>query len=286
MLLRQPSSTPLILNNVITLSNIHAIIPIMNKCIFATSLLLLVFSNFTFAQTPQSEVSLDHVIVAVSDLGKAADTFIELGFTLKNGRLHRNGLNNKHIKFKDESSLELMTVQGEAKDDMAKAYQQFLNQGEGGIYVAFKAPFDLVMEKADKLGISYQVSFGDPFSYLTFEDEALRHVFFINYGISFSDPDSITTHRNNTQGIKSVWIQSSSVFIELLISLGADFKGILRTPDNKQNAVYRLNGYDYIIDESSDSNPRVMGILFDTTEIPTLEWLPPSSTHGIWVGFR
>lgn len=258
----------------------------MIKSVLTTSLLILLFSTFTLAQTVKPELVLDHVIVAVSDLDKATETFVELGFTLKNGRLHSNGLLNKHIKFKDGSSLELMTVQGEAKDDLAKAYQEFLNQGEGGIYVAFRAPFDVVMEKAEKLGLSFQVSFGDPFSYLTFEDKALKHVFFINYSTSFSDSDSITTHENKALGIKLVWIQSSPLFTKLLSSLGADFKGILKTPDNKQNAVYRLNGCDYIIDESSISNPKIAGILFDTGQIPTLEWLPPSSNHGIWISFR
>jgi hypothetical protein len=33
-----------------------------------------------------------------------------LGFTLKQGQLHANGLDNRHLKFEDGTELELMTV--------------------------------------------------------------------------------------------------------------------------------------------------------------------------------
>ncbi len=235
---------------------------------------------------PISEIKLDHIIVTVQNIDKAAETYSTLGFTIKEGRLHANGLLNKHIKFKDGSSVELMTVKGNAKDDIARAYQEFLKNQEGGIYVAINAPFDLVMEKADELGLSYQTSFGDPFSYITFENADLANVFFISYGKSFTDPDSILTHKNKVTGIKGIWMESSPLFVELIINLGAELKGMLSTPDGKQNPVYRLNHYDFIVDESISKKPKILGIQFDSENSPNLNWLPPSQNHGIWITFR
>tara|TARA_R110000868_G_scaffold37111_10_gene131533 strand:+ start:19164 stop:19940 length:777 start_codon:yes stop_codon:yes gene_type:complete len=258
----------------------------MNQKIFCTLFLGLLLSNLSFAQSSSVEVFLDHVTLAVSNLESAEERFSTLGFTIKEGRLHDNGLLNKHIKFKDGSAIELMTVQGEAKDDIAKTYKKFLSKQEGGIFIAFNAPFDHVMQKAEELSLSYQVSTGNPFSYITFKNIGLENVFFINNEMETTDTDSILTHEDKVSGIKRVWIQSSPLFTELLILLGASFKGILKTPDQKENPVYRLNDYDFIVDESFQNNPRILGIQFETEEISTLEWIPPNENHGVWITFR
>src|SRR5688500_11737897 len=78
---------------------------------------------------------LDHVIVVVKDLDNAAAGFERHGFRIKPGRLHPNNLLNKHIKFRDGSSIELMTVKGRALDGMARGYAEYLAAGEGGAYL-------------------------------------------------------------------------------------------------------------------------------------------------------
>lgn len=258
----------------------------MIKKVFRILLLTLCLPYSVFAQTTEPEILLDHIVLGVVDLDNAKDTFFNLGFTIKDGRLHSNGLLNKHIKFKDGSSLELMTVIGEPKDEMAEAYQEYLEEGEGGIYIALRTPFDIVMEKADKLGLSYQVNLGDPFSYLTFENEGLKSLFFIGYEELFIDSDSITTHQNKAHGIKSIWLTSSPLFTELITSLGAEFKGTLKTPDENEYPVYRINGYDLIIDDSLSEDSGIKGVFFDTNNISSPEWVPPSLAHGIWIGFQ
>ncbi len=246
----------------------------------------LIISNTSIAQTNVSDVSLDHITIAVSDLDKATKSYSDLGFTFKDGRLHSNGLLNKHIKFKDGSSVELMTVKGDPGDELAERYRDFLDLKVGGIFIALRAPLNIVQKKADELGLSYNVNSGNPFSYLTFENKGITSFYFINYENSISDPDSITTHSNNVRGIKAVWITASPLFTELLIELGAEFHGIIRTPDEKENAVYRINGYDFIIDDATLSDSQILGIQFDSTDILPPDWLPPSENHGVWVTFR
>jgi hypothetical protein len=46
-------------------------------------------------------VGLDHIPLAVTDLVVAAERYRQLGFTLKQGRPHENGIRNQHVKFRD-----------------------------------------------------------------------------------------------------------------------------------------------------------------------------------------
>ena len=95
----------------------------------------------TFAQAPLTPVrraphlSLDHVVVAVNDLEKAAERFRALGFTLKPGRPHANGIRNWHAKFPDGTEIELLTAP-EARDDLTRKYRQLLAQGDGAAFLA------------------------------------------------------------------------------------------------------------------------------------------------------
>ena len=52
------------------------------------------------------------LVIAVRDLEAAAARFAALGCRLKPGRLHPDNLLNEHLKFRDGSELELMTLAG------------------------------------------------------------------------------------------------------------------------------------------------------------------------------
>jgi catechol 2,3-dioxygenase-like lactoylglutathione lyase family enzyme len=73
---------------------------------------------------------LDHLPIAVRDLEKAAADYRALGFTLKPGRHHDNGMQNLHAKFSDATELELITAP-EARDELSKFYVEHLRMGEG-----------------------------------------------------------------------------------------------------------------------------------------------------------
>ena len=61
------------------------------------------------------QMGLDHVVIAVNDLERAAERYRALGFSLKPGRPHSNGIRNFHAKFPDGTELELLTAP-EARD--------------------------------------------------------------------------------------------------------------------------------------------------------------------------
>ena len=75
-------------------------------------------------------VGLDHVVVAVNDLDEAAALYRQIGFTLKLGRYHENGIRNQHAKFPDGTEIELLTV-AEARDALTAEYLDHLGRGDG-----------------------------------------------------------------------------------------------------------------------------------------------------------
>lgn len=84
---------------------------------------------------PAPALRLDHVPVAVNDLDGAADTWQRLGFALKPGRPHDNGITNRHVKFADGTEIELITAPA-ARDALTQSYVNFLQSGDGGAFLA------------------------------------------------------------------------------------------------------------------------------------------------------
>ena len=84
-------------------------------------------------------LGLDHIPLAVTDLDGAAEQYRQLGFVLKPGRVHENGIRNQHIKFPDGTEIELITA-SEAQDPQTAEYLQHLAAGDGAAFVGFYAP--------------------------------------------------------------------------------------------------------------------------------------------------
>jgi len=82
---------------------------------------------------------LDHIPIVVRDLERARADFEALGFVLKPGRPHANGLRNLHAKFADGTELELITASA-ATDDLSQRYVDWLRQGDGPVALGLFAP--------------------------------------------------------------------------------------------------------------------------------------------------
>jgi Glyoxalase-like domain len=70
----------------------------MPRTLIAATLACQLFATVasTAVQAPRS-ISLDHVVLAVHDLDAAAVRYRRLGFALKPGRPHQNGIRNEAI---------------------------------------------------------------------------------------------------------------------------------------------------------------------------------------------
>jgi len=178
-------------------------------------------------RSPGSGISVDHVVIAVSDLDRAAADFQSLGFTLKPGRLHPNGLLNAHVKFADGTALELISPTGKPTDPVAVAYANFLRAGDGGAFLAIGAAPDRVTEAARELGLPSQLERSGPFTWVTVDDSRGNPdvepspLFFVAYLDRPDDPDSLLVHHAGAVGIGSVLLDTTGALAELLTLLGA-----------------------------------------------------------------
>jgi hypothetical protein len=234
---------------------------------------------------------LDHVVVAVRDLDAAAARFASLGFRFKMGRLHPNNLLNRHIKFRDGTELELMTVQGRAGDRMAQEYADLLAAGDGGAYVALKAPdLDLVAAAAQPLGLPVQRSASGAWQFLGFPASSdAAAVFFVSGGVAPADPDSIFAHADGSSGLVEAWLEGGPALNRLLRAAGASTCETITLPDGRTGPRWALgSGYLVVVQPARpDVTPRVLGVVLAgegskaTNRRETIQPLP-----GFWLGYR
>ena len=151
-------------------------------------------------QAEPATTGLDHIPIAVADLESAAEQYRSLGFVLKPGRPHDNGIRNVHAKFADGTELELITAPA-ARDDLTATYRQHLLAGDGPAFLAFHAP-----------GL----------------DEARRrqapgYIFFGGLNRSLTDKPEHFAHPNGGEALIGVWLAADDLSRErkLLEAMGA-----------------------------------------------------------------
>src|SRR5581483_5363543 len=91
------------------------------------------------AQPQTLLAGMDHIPVVVRDLEKAEADFQTLGFAIKPGRFHPDGIRNAHVKFPDGTEIELITAPA-ATDALTSEYRARLETGEGPVYFGLYAP--------------------------------------------------------------------------------------------------------------------------------------------------
>ena len=149
-------------------------------------------------------VGLDHIPIAVSNLDQAAERYRALGFSLKPGRPHDNGITNQHVKFTDGTELELITAP-EARDALTGTYRRHLAAGDGPAFLAFYAPArDRVPERLAA---------------------PLEYIFFGPRNASPTDRPEHFAHANTGESFVEVWLAADDLSPErqLLEKLGATF---------------------------------------------------------------
>lgn len=202
---------------------------------------LLILVAFSLGAAGQ-ELRIDHVIILHPDLEAAVSDYKAMGYTIKPGRLHDNGLLNAHIKFDNGSSLELMALADAPTDRMARQYAQLLDDGVHGAYLALTGPDQAHIETALKrLSIDYEILRGAIWTYITFDQESeFAHIFFICYDRPPAvEPAHQTTHTNGVLAMEQVTIEGSARLTALLEQLevkgetGTSGNPVFKTPTGK-----------------------------------------------------
>jgi hypothetical protein len=229
---------------------------------------------------PQASLRLDHAIVVVRNLDAAEARFAPLGFRFKPGRLHPDNLLNRHIKFRDGTELELMTIAGTPTSRMARDYARLLAAGEGGVHAAlWTGDIDRVRQAAASLGVPRLTRLG-AWQFLSLPGVSDTHAVFIGAGgLPADDPDSVFQHPNGASGLAAAWLEGGPALDRLLRAVGSQPCGAATLPDGRQGTRWALARGTLVVVRGS--RRRVVGVEIERglAERPLLhEPLP-----GFWV---
>ena len=255
-------------------------------------------------------VGLDHIPIAVNDLRRAAEDYRALGFALKPGRPHDDGIENQHVKFTDGTELELITAT-QARDALTTTYRRHLANGDGPAFVALFAP-DMAADDA-RLSAVHMPHARDGGAIDFPGDEGLGYLFLGGRNKSPTDRPEHFAHANTAEALIRVWLAADDLSRErqLFEGLGAAVvERDVRVPDAARVPIARFQEGDVLLLPGSRQLVPRRRIVGATLRVGSLDmaravldrgqpaplavvrssagrsvFLPPSRTHGIWLEF-
>ncbi len=228
----------------------------------------LLFAMVIFGvQTVMSQIRIDHAITVVSDMDMAKNKYNALGFYVKDGRLHENGLLNAHIKFANQSSFELMTVKGIPKDPMSQEYQSLLENSEGGVFLALTGHHhDSLKRQFTEMDIDFIETEGKLWRYLSFpSDSYLAHLFFIDYQFDIGAQRDLTNHSNGLTGIQSVEMEGDDALNRFFENIGLEYEA------NTSAFLTPTGRIAVVASSAKNERPRLARVIFSGEGVPILE---------------
>ncbi len=262
------------------------------------------------AANAQPIAGIDHIPTAVKDLDAASARYRELGFVLKAGRLHDNGLLNNHAKFPDGTEIELITA-GEPRDALARTYLKLIAAGDGPAFLALhSSDFALLERRLTQADVGFRKR-----GFLTPTDPRLDYLFFVGSNRSPTDRPEHFAHANATSALIGAWIADAGnpALRALLAALGAKFSaGEVSFPERGEATFAELdNGIVTLLPESARGigGRPIIGAVLRTGDLDAVTRrlraarldrdarrvdgagyralvLPPGRTHGLWLEFR
>ena len=243
----------------------------------------LVFGLFAAASGAEPIAGLDHMPLAVHDLDRAQDVFRDLGFAIKPGRRHDNGIRNAHVKFPDGSGIELLTAPG-AVDALTTRYAEVLRQGEGPAYLALHVRDTARLFAALKSArLPYQEDDGT----LQVTLPGLEWLFFVGDNRASSDRAEHFAHANGATAMSRVWVapDDPASLRRVLQALGAKLEErTVAAPDPVRATVARLTNGELLIlppEHQLMIGRPIIGATFIASRA-----VAPTRVMGLWVEFR
>ncbi|HLG46749.1 MAG TPA: VOC family protein [Reyranella sp.] len=213
---------------------------------------------------------LDHIPIVVRDLDRSAADFASLGFALKAGRPHANGLRNVHAKFRDGTELELISPDTPT-DELSQRYVEWLKQGDGPVSLGLFAP--------------------------NIAPPAIEGVFFDKRQKSPTDRPEHFAHPNGATTLAAVWLAGSPVERQLVDVVGrwpvdqpvcAPFgkvARVLRLPEGEIVLLPRLSNRPIVgaTVAVASLDPVRRFVTRSAVDCPRSVWV---ETHGLWLELR
>lgn len=281
--------------------NGEAGLPIINNSMgwmLAGSLLLALAHA---AEAAPFVMGVEHTPIVVADLEKAQSDFRAMGFAIKPGRFHADGIRNAHVKFPDGTELELITAPAPT-DALTSEYYAKQQRGDGPVYFGLWArdhPALAVRIKA--LGASVEQDGGA----LTFPaSDPLHHLFFGSGEKASTDRPEHFAHANSALRLSGFWVRGNAQERRLLAGLGVPMHhGPACGPLGAAEVVALPRG-DVLFATTGPHDGALIGARVEVRSLDVAKttmkknglnpksypgcaslWLPPSAAHGIWLEF-
>lgn len=257
---------------------------------------------------------LDHVNIAVENLVAAKNHYSDiLGFSIKPGRLHKNGLLNAFTKFKDGTLLELITSSRE-DDPLSSWYFNFIkkNATGAGAFVAVRidneGELKALKNRLSSNGSEYDYVDSSYAKLLSFKEDNLLHpIFFIHYLNPVIDKPIHLNHPNAAQRLIAVWFSDQLAaalkhdldFKVSTMKIALPFlqtKGTVIQLNNSQiyllptQSTNRILGVTLLVEDLDVAKTFIeqkTGTIFEVykTERGESFAISPELTFGIWIEF-
>jgi hypothetical protein len=242
------------------------------------------------------------------DLEQSQADFQALGFVLKPGRPHDNGLRNAHVKFADGTEIELITAPS-ATDALAAEYFERLKNRDGPAFLGLYARDDVALAKRlAELGLMLDWNGGIG----AFPPSSEFHrLFFAHRQRSPSDRTEYFAHANTAMSLADVSLAGAAAEQTLLAALGAVAKqksacGLF----GATSEVLSLPDADFLFVRRAARLRPDQAVVGATVRVKSLDaarntfranrvafheasgcarnsvWIAPLLAHGFWLEFR
>ena len=252
---------------------------------------------------------LDHVPVAVADLDRAAADFSRLGFVIKPGRPHEDGIQNRHIKFPNGGEIELITARS-SHDALSSEYVEWLRTGDGPAFWGLYSPDpESLTALLDKLQLAPHREGG----LVTWSGTQSHRLFFGNRQRSPTDGPAYWAHPNTAYKLRAVWLSAAGDERGLLTALGgnlAEESGCAPFDSHAKGVILPGDGDEvFVTSRVRQTPPRsIIGVtllvkdigaarrVLEHGDIPYVSagscagsqslWIQPSHAHNLWLELR
>ena len=246
---------------------------------------------------------MDHIPVVVADLDKAEADFRAMGFSIKPGRPHSNGIRNAHVKFPDGTEIELITAPA-AVDALTAEYRAKLKSGDGPVYFGLYAPDHTALAtRLRASGLPVQKEEG----LLDFPPQSPLHSLFFGFrNKSPTDKPEYFAHANSAARLSAVWVRDNQELRSLLQGLGMTLTlmpGCSPVFTTEGNVAILPDGNVYLVSSAQNNviaarvevnNLSTLKAVLKRNQVPIMKgilcdpgavWISPANAHGIWLEF-
>jgi hypothetical protein len=249
-------------------------------------------------------IGMDHIPLVVRDLEQAEADFKALGFAIKPGRFHADGIRNAHVKFPDGTEIELITAPA-AVDTLTSEYRARLETGEGPVYFGLYAPDPAALSA--QLATSGFAANHDGGLVEFAPQSSLHPLFFGTRQKAPTDRPEHFAHANGALRLSGLWVRdlngAKDLFSKLDVKLDTakpcgPLQGpvtIAHLPEGDLLLVRPQAGTGNVaaaqVEVRSLSVVKQMltkqGIALKDFPMcdPASVWVPPAAAHGIWLQF-